>query len=605
MITSSNSKYFWPTVLTIFALSVSWPLFSVDKIVTGHDCLFSLLRIEGIKESLLGGQFPVRLTGYSLNGYGELSSLFYPNLFYYIPVLMRLCGVPLIAAYNIFYILVNISTAFVSYWSFSRIFNSNFQGAIFAMIYTGFLYRIVDMYPRSAGGEALAMVFVPLALTGLWLTLHRSGDYWPAAVLGFTGVLQSHILSSLMIICVAVIITICSYRQIKENVTAISKIAIFTTLLNLWFYVPFINFYHQIQFNIQSEAALRPHLLSSSVYAWDSGARIQLFCGYLLFAIIFVFIGRYVLDKIKHREQRFNINYTFWFMLIIGIGCSFAGFSRIVCHIIEMIPLVGKHVSVLQFPFRFMVLGSIAISYCVTVALFQMTEHIKKVRTVLIVCCALIAQINMLYLAYAPNLILSAQKINYFDSINAINRKTIDFSDWHINSNALDKDMLEQKGLRFGYLDYVYSDISYAEFTNESLEGDMRFKFGMNLNDWLQSMNNKISNLPFDDIRPKELISNFHKAGMKVIFDSHANEDTSFTLPLYYYPLYEAYTSDGRELQVYSGERHRLMVEVPAGETNVTVKYNGRFLWKIFDVISLLGLISFLYYCRRTAIKNR
>ena len=571
----SKEKFFWLLIVLIFAFCVSYPLFSTTTIVMGHDFTFHLSRLEGMKESLLGGQFPVRLTGYTFNNYGETSGFFYPNLFFYIPALLRILDFSIITSYNLFCILINIMTALIAYWSFSKLFNSIRQGAVMTIIYTGFFYRIVDLYSRSSIGEAISMIFIPLVISGLWLTLHRSKDYWPAVVIGFTGILQSHIISSIMIVAAALIIIAYSYHESIKNLKALNKIALFTTLLNLWFYVPFIDLYHKIHFHMQDIALNNnPHYLSSNVYNFENIITIQAFCGFAIFFIIFLFIAVNLWDNFHHKEPRYKINRLFWIMLVFGLICSLGAFSRTICHILEAIPIIGKHISVLQFSFRLMTFGTIAFSYCAATALIQMIKNLKYSRAIIITCCLLIAQTNILYLTYASDLTMS--------------RKNIGNDDWRIKSFTIPKDFLNMNGFNLGYQDYIYADIQMEDLI-----------YDMNQNSWFENIY-KSSKIPFDDIRPAEFISNFNKIGMTVKFTANVKEQTNFILPLFYYPCYEAYTSTGLELPVSSSDNnHRLTVTVPAGETNITVRYADTLLWKIANIISLTGLMAFIFQIYR------
>jgi hypothetical protein len=71
-------------ILYVSVLMASLPLL-LPYLIKGHDMTFHLNRILGIEETLKSGMFPVRLNGYSLNGYGYADPVFYPQLFLYIP----------------------------------------------------------------------------------------------------------------------------------------------------------------------------------------------------------------------------------------------------------------------------------------------------------------------------------------------------------------------------------------------------------------------------------------------------------------------------------------------------------------------------------------
>ena len=108
---------FWLAALSLFTLAASLPLCS-ESFIEGHDILFHLLRIEGIAASLAGGDFPARLHSFAFNGYGVPTGYFYPDIFLYFPALLRLAGIPVAIAYNLYCFAINIITA-----TDSRLFN--------------------------------------------------------------------------------------------------------------------------------------------------------------------------------------------------------------------------------------------------------------------------------------------------------------------------------------------------------------------------------------------------------------------------------------------------------------------------------------------------
>ena len=99
-----------------------------------------------------------------------------------------------------------------------------------------------------------------------------------------------------------------------------------------------------------------------------------------------------------------------------------------------------------------------------------------------------------------------------------------------------------------------------------------------------------------DDIKPAENVIDFNKTGMTINFTADVDKPTTFKLPLFYYPGYKAFTSEGESLNLKdSGDNfHRIQVEVPAGQTHVTVKYYDKPLWRIANWISLISLIVFI-----------
>ena len=91
-------------LLLISALAIGYvclPL-ATHMMHSGEDLGYHLLRIENISEGLKDGQFPVKIGPIFLNGYGYASSLCYPELFLYIPAVLRILGVGIEPSYKVF-----------------------------------------------------------------------------------------------------------------------------------------------------------------------------------------------------------------------------------------------------------------------------------------------------------------------------------------------------------------------------------------------------------------------------------------------------------------------------------------------------------------------
>ena len=60
--------------------------------VIGHDGTYHMARLLNLADGLKNGQFPVRMGGFSYDGYGAVTSVFYPDTFLYPFALMLLGG---------------------------------------------------------------------------------------------------------------------------------------------------------------------------------------------------------------------------------------------------------------------------------------------------------------------------------------------------------------------------------------------------------------------------------------------------------------------------------------------------------------------------------
>lgn len=214
----------------------------------GHDLIFHLLRIEGVKDALLSGQFPVRIHPTQFDGYGYATGVYYPEMFLYIPAVLRIIGFSILDAYQIFIFIQNIVTAIVSYFCFKIILRNENLGLLGCTLYTLSLYRMINVYYRSAVGESLAMIFIPLVFMGIYLILTLQDKYRWSGILalagGLTGIIQSHILSCEMIGLMCIILSVIYIKKILNNKRWLNILisGVITLGLNLWFLLPFIQY---------------------------------------------------------------------------------------------------------------------------------------------------------------------------------------------------------------------------------------------------------------------------------------------------------------------------------------------------------------------------
>lgn len=230
------------TSLFIFLVSliVSAPLLN-SGFPQSTDLIFHLMRIEGIKESLVSGYLPARIYEYTLNGYGYGSGLFYPDLFLYFPAILRLLGFHILTAYKIFTFLCNFFSMLSMYLFISRIAKSRFAGLVAASFYSLAVYRLAVIYFRGALGEMQVFIFLPLVLWGLFDILNNRPDHWLVFAAGFAGLLLSHLIG-LAISGVMTMFILLFYldRIVKDRriPIAIGKAFIVTVLVTAFFWGP-------------------------------------------------------------------------------------------------------------------------------------------------------------------------------------------------------------------------------------------------------------------------------------------------------------------------------------------------------------------------------
>lgn len=242
--------------LAFIVIFASIPLFC-PYLFYGHDLEFHLLRIEGVKQGLLSGQFPVRIQPNWMNGYGYGVSMFYGDILLYIPAMLRIIGFDVQTAYKSFILIINIFTAISSYYCFRRLSGNDRLGIVGALLYTTSVYRLNCIYTRSAVGEYTALSFLPFILVGMMEILfseenQRKKDSFLLGAAGFSGVILTHIISCETAVLLTAVICIINFKKLfqKKVFTELIKMTAVTLILTAWFLVPFLDMYRgQYWFN--------------------------------------------------------------------------------------------------------------------------------------------------------------------------------------------------------------------------------------------------------------------------------------------------------------------------------------------------------------------
>ncbi len=224
----------------------SAPLFT-NYLWTGSDDLrFHLMRIEGLSEGIRRGYLPVKMQPLWLNDHGYPVSVMYGDLLLYIPAAIRLIGFPLQTAYKCYVFLINILTAAGSYCVGKTISGSWKKGLVLSFLYTFSVYRIMNLYYRSALGEFTGMALLPFIFLGLWKLFHSQSKKETdrsllLLLVSYTLLLESHLLSFMMAIVFSVFYCLLNWKAFCKNFLPLVKTAVVTIILNLGFLVPMLD----------------------------------------------------------------------------------------------------------------------------------------------------------------------------------------------------------------------------------------------------------------------------------------------------------------------------------------------------------------------------
>ncbi len=229
----------------------------------GADWGYHLQRIEGVKDGILSGQFPLRLEPEWLFGHGYANGVFYCNTLLYFPAILRLLGFTVTASYNLYCIALNVATACIAYYCFMKMFRSRFTGLLCSALYTLSVFRTYKLIITGAVGEGSAVTFMPLVLYGLYRAFSedvKDRSYktvWIPIAVGYAGLMQTHVLSCEITAFLTIIVCVVFVKKIfvKETFCELAKGALSAVAMSAWYLVPFLDYYINEDMHIRHVSA--------------------------------------------------------------------------------------------------------------------------------------------------------------------------------------------------------------------------------------------------------------------------------------------------------------------------------------------------------------
>lgn len=565
-VSKEQQVVFW--VLAAGVLLAYFP-FLTDYTFLGGDTAFHLSRIAYLKDSLLyGGQFPVRVQSTWLFDHGYPVSLFYGDLFLYVPAFFMIVGFSLMSAYKMFVFLIMVSTALIAYFSFKKCVNDRYAALFGSMIYILAPYRLLNLYGRGALGEFLAMTFLPLICCGMYLLYAESpssGNYkvykW-YIVLGMSGVVQCHLLSLEMVtVMIAMVcVLLCRKTFQKQTFLQLLETVGLTVLINAWFLVPLFSMLISDVYNVSNLGAesiesrglilgelfqFLPRRDSIPLGKWGH-VPAQIGVGPVMLLVV------YIIWHIKKRKRNVECNIFVGLTMLTIFLCT----DMIPWDNIKEMPVMGYMVSTLQFPWRFMSMASVFVA--MFASLFYL--YVNKKGGLLVKTALGIAGVAVVVTAvfYVNSVALEESAIFIYEEENIGTAKVVSAEYLLIGNNMPD---------------YHY----HAPVAEEGLNWSDYKQEGTNVSIWLQ---NNIGRVGYIEI------------------------------PLIGYKGYELDIEGSGEMPYIAAERGAhgdLRIAVPAGyEGVVKIYYKGFALFRVAEIISVISiLITAVWYFYRKGKKLR
>ncbi len=529
----------------------------------GHDMVFHLNRIEGLKDGLLSGMFPVRVQPTWNNGWGYAVSVMYGDLTLWLPALMRMAGFTLQTTWKTFLITVNLLTAVISYYSFYKIGRDKYAALAASLLYCTGMYRLACIYVRAAVGEFTVIMFLPLVVLGFWYAFdgeemeERYGEKLAAPVIGFTGMIQTHVLTCEMSALFLIALCLIMIKKVmrKETFFYLLKIAVWTILINLWFLVPFFCFWKEglvvsqmteMRDDFQTWGLSFAEIFATSpskAYNFTFGENVSLAnkCTFSLGTALFggaaaclIFLWN---DKVK-KPKAAAVSLSFG-GAAVWMASNLFPYQRIK----ESAPKVAAALSKIQFPYRFLGLAGLFF----TLAVFFTAIRAKGIRARRYLAAGLIALSTLA--AY--------QGMDYQYQIlygGAFENK---YSPAVLNT----------------------ADVVSGEYLYENSSVDVK--------DTLKEVTGSGVVIDF-----------FYGKYLDTVVSCKAAENGAYIeVPVFYYPGYVAVDKEGGRYRVLKSENNnRVRVELPKGFDGVVrVSYEEPYLFRVCLAISLLSSAAFLF----------
>lgn len=365
-VTKRQQVVFW--TLTAGVLLAYFP-YLTDYFIHGADTFFHISRIAWLKETLeQGTSFPVRIQSHWLYGHGYAVSLFYCDLFLFLPAALHLIGFSILAAYKIFILIILAATAVIAYWSFYQCVKDEYAALFGSMIYLLIPYHIYNFYNRGAIGECLAMIFLPLIAAGMYLLYTQDVSaasykrYKWYIIWGVSAVIECHVISTELTAFVMAVFCVIGWRKTfrKETFLQLAQAVLAAALLTVWFWLPLLYMMHADRYHLQTIVSkpiqemgvsfagilqLLPNKGAAQTGMWQCEP-IQ------LGAAVLVLMAVYLLWR-KHSPNRAcKISAAFCIVTVV-MSTQYLPWDRMM-----KLPVIGGLVSSLQFPWRWMILAT-------------------------------------------------------------------------------------------------------------------------------------------------------------------------------------------------------------------------------------------------------
>ncbi|MBR3883083.1 MAG: hypothetical protein IKJ36_07480 [Clostridia bacterium] len=320
----------WLFIMFVTIVVILLPTFQ-KNLVIGDDYEFHLSRIITLAKGLENGEFPVKIHPLFARNHGYASGIFYPNMFMYIPAVLYLIGLNIVQAYNIFLLIMIFFMFVLTYDSIKNITDETNSALIGTILVILSKVMCINLYLRFAVGEFLGLIFLVPIVSGMYDFIYKDFKKPYLLFIGFFGIVNSHIISTIIAIIYCVVYFIIHLRLIKfRNVAKLFAVAILVIMITSSFWMPMIE-----QLSIQEYKLTDRwvHIESEEYYLYDLLSNQKFSIGLLITILMPMLIYALFDKRISNKSKKFIL--LLFVIMILTVTPKFWDLTKDVLGIIQ------------------------------------------------------------------------------------------------------------------------------------------------------------------------------------------------------------------------------------------------------------------------------
>lgn len=211
----------------------------------GQDIEYHAERIAAIAEEMKIHPGIYRIYTTNCGGYGYVSPLFYGDLLLYPAALLVAAGCPVAVAFRLFLASIMMGAWLSMYLCVKAVWGRE-TAVLASYLYAFSPILLADIFIRFAVGEALAFIFLPIVLYGFYrivLEPKKPKTDWIWLSVGMSGLIFSHIISTVLTVLMLVLLCLFFVRKIwanKKSFGYLAAAAVLTVFLTAYFTWPML-----------------------------------------------------------------------------------------------------------------------------------------------------------------------------------------------------------------------------------------------------------------------------------------------------------------------------------------------------------------------------